>query len=248
MSVITINTRLIFSIILTLLLLIILVACNPESVITSPVPTLTPLLPTHTALPIAPTSIPSLTPEPIASKYSFEDELNGWTAQTYTNIMACSQVAQSEEKAKEGQFSLKMDMDLIGSDEHKSQGEAWVDMRNFPPLNESLPFKSVDLSNQTVTVWVYAPAGSIGDKNQPNGFQIFVKDINWNSSYGPWVNVMENEWVQLSFPITESAAQNGYMDQGFDPSQIIAVGIKMGSGGGSTAIYQGPIYIDAVDW
>jgi hypothetical protein len=38
------------------------------------------------------------------------------------------------------------------------------------------------------------------------------------------------------------------MEPGFDPSQIIAVGLKLGAGGGSTAVYQGPIYVDAVNW
>jgi len=48
--------------------------------------------------------------------------------------------------------------------------------------------------------------------------------------------------------VSNSVAENGYMEQGFDPRQIIAVGIKIGAGGGSTAVYQGPIYVDAVDW
>jgi hypothetical protein len=38
------------------------------------------------------------------------------------------------------------------------------------------------------------------------------------------------------------------MEPGFDPNQIISVGVKMGVGGGSTATYKGPIFIDGVDW
>jgi hypothetical protein len=206
------------------------------------------LPPTQTALPPSPTLSPSLTPVQIDSKYGFENDLTGWIPQTYENAMGCIQVSQSNEKAKDGQFSLKLGMDLIGSDEHKSQGEAWVDMRNFPPLDETLPFKSVDLTNHTITMWIYAPPGSIGDNSKPNGFQIFVKDINFKSNYGSWTNVVEDQWIQLSFTITTSVVEDGYMDQGFDSSQIIVIGIKMGSGGSSTAIFQGSIYIDAVDW
>lgn len=245
MSKLSAGTRFIFSTGLTLFLLTILVSCTSELVVTAS-PTFTPVLPTITPIPPSTTRPP--TQAPANAKYSFEEELNGWVCQTFTNAMACIQVSQSSEKIKDGQFSLKLDMDLIGSDEHKSQGEAWVDMRNFAPLNEALPFTSIDLANRTITMWVYAPTGAIGDNSKPNGFQIFVKDINWKSSYGSWINVVENQWIQLSFPVTASVAESGYVDPGFDPSQIIAVGIKIGAGGGSKVTYQGPIYIDAVNW
>jgi hypothetical protein len=242
------TNRFIVSIWLTLFSMFI-VACNTEAIVSPTlVPTSTLLPATQTPPPPSPTLSPSLTPVQVNSKYGFENELTGWIPQTYENAMACFQVSQSDEKAKDGLFSLKLDMDLIGGNESKSQGEAWVDMRNFPPIDEALPLKSIDFTNRTITMWVYAPAGSVGDNSKPNGLQIFVKDVNFKSNYGAWTNIVENQWIQLSFAVTASAVENGYVDKGFDPSQIIVIGIKMGSGGGSTAIYNGPIYIDAVNW
>ena len=232
--------------VLIVILIVIFGACSPTSLTPTLVLTSTVPQPTPTLIPPSPTlnSSPS-----IESKYSFEDELHGWMPQTFENSMACLQVSMSAENVKEGQFSLMLDMDLIGGDAQKSQGEAWVDMRNFPPVGEYLPLTPIDLRDHTITVWVFAPSGSMGENSRPNGFQIFVKDITWKSNYSSWTNVVENQWMQLSFTITASQAENGgYMEAGFDPSQIIAIGVKMGSGGGSTAVYKGPIYIDAVDW
>jgi hypothetical protein len=181
----------------------------------------------------------------ISSRYSFEDGPMGWIPQDYEDSKACVQVLQSDETAKEGLYSLKMLMDLVGGDTHKSKGEAWVNMLGNPPSGETIP---VDLTNRTVTAWVYAPQGSTGDRSKPNGFQVFVKDEEWNSEYGPWKDAVEGQWVQISLTVSTSEPPNGYMARGFDPSRIVAVGVKMGSGGGSTAKFDGAVYIDAVDW
>lgn len=223
-------------------------ACTSDMANEGSFPTITPILPTFTSLSPSQTPLPSPTLVPSTSKYSFENEFNGWINQIYPNAMACFQVSQSDELSKDGHFSLKLDIKLIGNDEHNSQGEAWVDMKNFPPNDGAHLFEPINLTNQTIYMWVFAPSGAMGDNSKPNGFQIFVKDINWKSSYSAWTNVVENQWVELSFTVTTIAVENGDMSQGFDPSQIIAVGIKMGAGGESTAIYHGPIYIDAVDW
>ena len=138
-----------------------------------------------------------------------------------------------------------MIMDLVGGDPEKSRGEAWVNWSNSPPSGAAIP---IDLTNRTITAWVYAPQDSIGDSSKPNGFQVFVKDENWNSEYGTWHNVSEGQWSQISLTVSISQPEDGHMDPGFDPSRIIALGVKMGSGEGSTATYEGPVYIDAVDW
>lgn len=187
-----------------------------------------------------------ISPDEVNSQYNFEDGSMGWMAQDYHDSLACVQVLQSDEHAKGGQYSLKMVMDLIGSDVSKSQGEAWVDMRNNPPLHSgSVP---LNLTNRTMTIWVYASQGATGDNNSPNGFQLFVKDENLNSEYGSWHNVVEEQWMQISLTVSVSEPPSGYMDQGFDSSRIVAIGVKMGTGSNSTATYQGNIYLDEVTW
>lgn len=250
------KSRLIFSAGLQLITLALVVACTSKSTVTATVeasPTICITLPTS-----LPPTLPPITPSPImftptmpaqtGPMYSFENFANGWACQTFYSTMACIQASNSTDAVKDGQFSLEMQMNLIGDNEQNNRGEAWVDMRNYPPSAVEGPFSSLDLSNSTITMWVYAPTGAIGDINRPNGLQIFVKDVHYNGSYSIWENIVENEWVQLSFTVSSSAVENGYMEQGFDPTQIVAVGLKMGAGKGSIAGYQGSIYVDTVDW
>lgn len=175
-------------------------------------------------------------------KYGFEC---GWIPQNYEDSRACTQVVLSDERAMQGRYSLKMTMGLVGSDKHKSKGEAWVNMLQNPPGGEHIP---VNLLGRTIVAWVYAPRGARGDRSRPNGFQVFVKDKNWKSQYGPWHNVTEENWFDISLKVSPFAPMDGYMDDGFDPTQIIAIGVKMGAGGGSTETYNDSVYVDGVDW
>jgi hypothetical protein len=163
-----------------------------------------PMSPTTITLPQPPngTEKPRLNGiGPIRSKYSFEDGLMGWIVQDYQDSRACVQVADSAEQAKEGSRSLKLSMDLIGGDAHKSKGEAWVNFLDNPPRREQPP---LDFTGKTVTASVYAPPGSRGEQSRPNGMQLFVKDENWKSEYGPWQNVVEGTWTSITLPISKS--------------------------------------------
>ena len=184
-------------------------------------------------------------PPAVTSKYGFESDTMGWKAQDYEDSRACAQVMRSADRAKDGRHSLKMMMNLVGGDENRSKGEAWVNMLAKPPKGERAP---LNLERRAITAWVYAPEGARGERSRPNGFQVFVKDKKWRNEYGPWQNVVEGEWVKLSLTVSASEPESGWMDDGFDPKQIIAVGVKMGAGGESSATYKGPVYVDAVDW
>ena len=248
MSTICAKTRLVFPVRLSLIVLIILIACTSQSAAAPTRLLLTGLFSTLTSPSPSPIVLLPATSLQTETMYSFENTYSGWIPQTFFDTMACVKVSHSTERAKDGQFSLKLDIVLTGNHEQNSRGEAWVDMRYFPPPALQMPFTPLDLNNRTITMWVYAPSGAIGETNRPNGLQIFVKDVHWNGSYSTWTNVVENEWVQLSFTVSNAAVEGGYIEPGFDPSQIIAVGVKMAAGGGSAAVYQGPIYVDAVSW
>lgn len=181
----------------------------------------------------------------ISPKFGFECQ---WVAQTNEpNTRACTkvQVLQLKNKTLQGDCSLEMTMDLDGGDEHKRNGEAWVNMLQNPPVGEHIP---VNLLGRTVTAWIYAPWGARGEPDKPNGFQVFVKDKKWKGQYGPWRNVIPAEWFKISLKVSPFAPRDGYVDPNFDPTQIIAVGVKMGTGGGSKERYKGPVYIDGVNW
>jgi len=83
----------------------------------------------------------------------------------------------------------------------------------------------------------------------PNGIQVFFKDSNWRSKYSSWKNIgneiITNEWVQIT--VNTATEQWGY-DEGANLSQVRLVGVKIGTGGQSTATFSGYIWIDSVNW
>jgi len=172
--------------------------------------------------------------------YGFEDGDMGWVPQIYPGSQACGQVSSSTEQAKEGQRSLKMSLHLIGSDASFSCGETFAMLGPGDGTQ--------DLKGRTLTAWVYAPAGAGGDADKPNGWQLFVKDGQWHNEYGSWSNIVEGRWVQLSLKIGPDKPENGWIDPGFNPDQIICVGVRVVAGTGSTGKYDGPVYLDDVNW
>jgi len=206
-------------------------------------------------------------------KYDFEGPLE-WEFRIYRDTMACSEVVHSdrpdpkgarveeiklpdripEEKAtsrreallalgdQNGGHALEMKMDLVGQDEAKSSGEAFV------ALGDDI---AISLKGKIVSALIYAPKGSLGWEKSPNGFQVFVKDENFNCEYGPWYNIdWEDRWFPVFLEVSDSKpkGQGSYIDPGFDQDSIIEIGIKMGAGGKSTTTYKGSVYVDDVDW
>jgi hypothetical protein len=221
-----------------------------ETLTSTPLPTETPTpTPTPTRLPTeTPTPTPTPACPPDRSTYGFESAGVIWVAQTYWDSQAITAVAQSERMmAKFGCYSLALVVDLVGGDDNKSKGEAYVDMRFFPPAGVEAP---VNLEGVPITIWVYVPGGAAGDPSKSNGAQLFVKDQNWKSEYGTWFNLVgyTDRWVPLWLTPSRQEPPMGYKDEGFDPSGIIVVGVKISAGNNSTATYNGPIYVDGVDW
>jgi hypothetical protein len=187
----------------------------------------------------------------VALRYDFETGNMGWVAQDYIKSQACNEVEQSAEKSRDGDYSLKCFMNLVGGDEKLSQGETFVEMFKNPPIGLSAEDFPLDLRDCTITILVYVPTGAIGDPSSPNGLQVFVKDSDFRSEYGTWRDIKpdkQDQWIEVQLPVSATEPIGGYMDKGFDPSQIIIVGVKMGAGGKSEAKYDRPIYIDSVTW
>jgi hypothetical protein len=168
-----------------------------------------------------------------------------WRAQTYTDSQAISQVAITTTNPTEGQGSLALTVDLIGGDPNKSNGETFVDLRYHPPLMEATCCLTTPLNLQGVQVsaQVYCPTGSRGNPSIPNGLQVFAKSVdaedNWWSFYGSWHNIQENTWNEVTMTPSTVAPPGGHKDPLFDLTQIVALGVKIGAGTGSTATFTG---------
>ncbi|MEO0224883.1 MAG: hypothetical protein ABIL76_07335, partial [candidate division WOR-3 bacterium] len=173
------------------------------------------------------------------ARYSFETGVQGWVIQTYQDSQAITAVAQDTTKARYGTASLRCTVNLIGGHANYSKGETYVDMQT-----------ATNLSNATVSVWVWVPSQAVGDQSAPNGIQIFFKDSAWKSKYSSWYSigggtVVPEQWCQIT---VNTATEQWGWDDGCNLSQVRLVGVKIGTGTGSTATFSGYIWIDSVNW
>jgi hypothetical protein len=179
--------------------------------------------------------------EPAPAKYDFEQGAQGWNLGG-----ACLEATPSNDQAKQGKRALKLTMALSASHPRRQAGEAFVEVHKHPP--PGVPAAPVNLAGRSLTAWVYAPNNAAGDRRKPNGSQLLAKDASWRTAYGPWQNVAPRGWLRLRLEFGASHAGTGFVAPGFDPTQIIAVGVKFSLGGDANATYEGPVYVDAIDW
>jgi len=142
-------------------------------------------------------------------------------------------------KALKGQDDmLELEARLAGGHPHDSKGEIFLDLtsqQEFPR----------NMQGMQITALVKAPAGFLGEGSRPNGAQAFVKDAQWRSQYGPWVNVTQADtWLRVALVV--GAAGAAYTDQGFEPTDVRLVGVKFAIGEGSRSRYTGPLYVKDV--
>lgn len=202
-----------------------------------------------TTVTVTPTATTPIGAEDL-SMYSFEDDANGWTYQTWTDSQAITSVNHDPTKAYLGSGSIRCTVDLVPGDANRSKGEAIVDMRYYPPPNAETP-APYDISNATITVAVWLPEAATGIGSAPNGIQVFLKDENWYSVYSRWKNigsaVPTNMWYKIS--INAPTEQWSYADSGFNPAKVIMVGVKIGANTAEGAQgFTGDIWIDSFDW
>jgi hypothetical protein len=181
-------------------------------------------------------------------RYGFENDESGWEQHTDERVKGCTHVVRSGRESYEGDYSLEATMDLDGGDDNRRTGEAIVDWRKVP-LGDRAP-GSVDLNDVTVTAWVYVPAGEgVYDPRKGSiGFHLFVKNKNGVGLYGPWAEAVEGEWCEISLTVCDSAPDSGDMSEGFDPHEIVELGVQMNVEGDSEQTFQGKVYVDRVDW
>jgi hypothetical protein len=165
----------------------------------------------------------------------------GWQHQTYYDSQGITRVRRSSERTYTGEYSLQLITQIVGGDPNISKGEAFVDLRHHAPSGVDVP---ANLEGVTLRCWIYAPWASGGESDHLNGLQIFVKDENWHSEYGTWVNITEGQWNEVTLTPSRQTPHWGSMDKGFDPTRIIMIGVKVAVGSGSTAQYDGAFYMD----
>jgi hypothetical protein len=147
---------------------------------------------------------------------------------------------------------LELKVELDSQDELKNAGEAFIDLRYDSPRGLQAP---LNLEGVLITMAVYVPSRAAGTAKQPNGVQIFVKsqinpNDNFKSEYGTWVNLTVNtaRWLDLSLIPGRTQPPGGDMEEGFDPANIVLIGVKIATQAGANVQYSGPIWISDVCW
>lgn len=187
---------------------------------------------------------PASVTSPLTGKFTFTSDVQGWVRQDYVDSRAIQAVTYTAATFAVSPGALRLDLDLRGGDSERSKGETFVEFKNETPFGVSMGFMDLDL--RPITMWVFAPTGAIGDSGQPNGVQLFAKDTSGRTEYGPFVNITENSWFQISY--TPAGGGNAFTTYGFDSRKIASIGLKVGVGGSSVAVYQGPMYADLLEF
>ena len=180
---------------------------------------------------------------PLTGDYDFETGVQQWVPQTYQDSRSVSSVNQTGSPTYGGSGALQLNVDLRAGHPELSRGEAYVEFKNLSPVG--VPMGFIDLDLVEISAWVYAPVGARGDPASPNGVQLFVKDTQGRSEYGPYTSIVEGVWFEVTF--SPASGDYAFTTTGFDSTMVALIGIKVGVGGSSSGPdYAGPIYVDSV--
>jgi len=188
---------------------------------------------------------------PLHPVWDFESTTEGWSHYiTYTPSLAVIDVQTSTFKARSGNASLAMIVNLIGGDASYSKGVAYIDLQKHPPASITVP---LDLSCKPVSCWLYVPACGVGDPAKPSYVRLRVKDQNGRFAYGAYTSVVRNQWFEFVLRPSTVASPEGSMDPGFDPHRIVKLEVEFGACPPETTcsqgiIYRGKVYLDACGW
>ncbi|MBK8870530.1 MAG: fibronectin type III domain-containing protein [Elusimicrobia bacterium] len=180
---------------------------------------------------------------PLTGEYDFETGVQQWVPQTYQDSRSVLSIIQTGVQTYGGSGALQLNVDLrAGGHPELSKGEVYVEFKNLSPVG--VPMGFIDLDLVEISAWVYAPAEARGDDAHPNGVQLFVKDTQGRSEYGPYFNLVGGAWFEVKFSPGEDPPEP---TPGFDYKKVAMVGVKVGVGDSSAGPdYDGPIYVDSV--
>ena len=164
-----------------------------------------------------------------------------WRVQDYSD----SQGFCSIKRTKKG---LEISVDMKGGDPHKSKGEICLSLLG----GVQLPGRSKgvqDLSNTKIVVTLEVSDGLVF---RPfNGAHLASKSEDEKgrvrSQYGYWKNIVSPGEMTLTYtPTRAPQAPQEWDEEGFDPTRISELIIKLGTGGGSTFAFKGKIIVKSI--
>jgi hypothetical protein len=192
-------------------------------------------------------------PAPAEVTYDLEAPANMWGRPESSSLTTTS--VASKKRPDTGNWVLEWMTSLVGKEENKRQGEVLLDLR-YNQMSEDgstrtkAPF-SYNMLGKSVTCWVYVPEALSGLTIQLFSKSLGDSDENWRSEYGSPVPIKSNEWFSVTLKPdaisdTTGKVDSDDVDSGFDPKNVIAIGMKITAS--EDAKYNGPLFIDACSW
>ena len=126
-------------------------------------------------------------------------------------------------------------------------GEALLDLTYLPTMEANVP---VDMTNVTITMEVDVPEELVGPQTTPEawqGLQLFVKDTEWRSQYGAWLNITSSGKKIVSIKPSSEPPDTYTTTDGFRTDRIIVMGIKVAINDLSTHQFQGQIKVTRIE-
>jgi len=182
------------------------------------------------------------------AKFNFENGEQDWKSQNWKDFRGNYGVEQTSVYSKSGLHALLFECDSTKN----SKREAFVDLRKEfnAPLN---------LEGKSIKCWVLIfPSDAGNDGDRPDGVQLFVTSIKkegtsneqlfteFGSSYS--IKDRKGIWFEITLNPSIETPEGGYIEQGFDPKNIVIMGIRITNGTGSSSSFKGSLYIDDIDW
>jgi len=222
----------------------------------------------------SPPTTPALASEPLPPPQPRAAAGGGqWKAQTGGNSRGFQRAeVRTGPESFQGRGYLALTADLAAGTDNRRAGEVLVDLRANPPHRGAAALGApVDLDGKLIYAMVNCPEGSGGSSQAPNGLQLFAKSIRsaggkdlWDSFYGDWHNiwvdgpdveadarlgdVREGNWSLIVARVGKTQPPYGYADPGFDPTRVVAVGLKISLNDSGNGRVRGAVLVDDFGW
>ena len=174
-------------------------------------------------------------PSPLSSPASLLGPTMDWRPQDYKDSQGVRAVYYDPD-----QKCLTAECAMVGQHTNYEKGEVVLDLKYVYGLESSVP---VDMSNWTITVEIEIPTEFVGPASAPNGIMVAVKDDQFRSQYGSWINCTRAGTVVAELSPSHITPRWGHTDQGFNPSQIRVLLVKFAINSASQMQFTGQINV-----
>jgi hypothetical protein len=179
----------------------------------------------------------------VLERYGFEDgTMQGWLPDRTPGNDAIRRCFVSATSPLAGTASLVCEIDLECAVPAKRNGEVSIFLAGNPPD----PSFTAPINFETAIV--RALLGISQSMPGDLGFQLFVKDPAFRSLYSDFRRAGELGGAPLEVSPGQPVRPGGFVAPGFDATNIVTIGIKVGCSDGSTSRFSGQIRIDSISW